>query len=170
MIPDARTKTGVLAALRAQIAADLEALTRSQADSSAGATHAESRPEHAKDTRSVEASYLARGLAERVVTLRTAAEVLERFELRPFGSGDAAALSALVCIETQDAPPAEAETTVYFLAPAGGGVKVVLDGEMVHVVTPRSPVGAALMGSAQDDEITYRTPAGPRDALIRWLV
>jgi transcription elongation GreA/GreB family factor len=162
---DAAFKVRVLAALRAQLAADLEALKRSQEDSHAGATHAESRPEHAKDTRSVEASYLARGLAERVVTLQNASSRLEGFELRTFAPDDVAALSALVELEVEGAP----EPALYFLAPAGGGVALALAGETVHVVTPTSPIGSALMGCEVGDEVAFRTPKGSREVLIAGL-
>ncbi len=46
-------KTALLDSLRERVAADLEALARRQKDAQAGATHDESRAEHAKDTRSV---------------------------------------------------------------------------------------------------------------------
>ena len=44
-------KTALLDSLRERVAADLEALARRQKDAQAGATHDESRAEHAKDTR-----------------------------------------------------------------------------------------------------------------------
>ena len=76
-------KTALLDSLRERVAADLEALARRQKDAQAGATHDESRAEHAKDTRATEQAYLARGLAERVADLRrtaTAPSPLSSFE------------------------------------------------------------------------------------------
>ena len=166
MSRDPAFKTRVHAALEARISADLAAVAWSQADSQSGATHAESRPEHAKDTRSVESSYLARGLAERVVELRKAADRLDGFEQRVFGWGEGVALSALVCLEDEE----DALRRLYYLAPTGGGVKLSLEGEEITVVTPTSPIGAALLGRTVDDGIAYHTPKGRREATILWLI
>ena len=67
-------KVALLVALRAQVSADLEAVTESQQKTQAGATHAESKSESDKDTRATESSYLARGLAKRVGELRNAGD------------------------------------------------------------------------------------------------
>ena len=45
----------------------MSALTASQKTVQSGAIHEETRQEDPKDTRAIEATYLARGLAERVV-------------------------------------------------------------------------------------------------------
>src|SRR5690606_13474742 len=69
-------KRAVLRALHARLAERLAGLTSSQKTAQAGATHAEANQEHAKDTRAIEQQYLARGLAERVETLREAVAAL----------------------------------------------------------------------------------------------
>ena len=79
-------KAALLTALRAQIAADLDALIASQKRAHEGATHEEARPESDKDTRATEASYVARGLAERVSSLEGASpppRELRASRLRP---------------------------------------------------------------------------------------
>ena len=77
-------KTRILQELRDRVAAQLAASTRSQQESQAGATHAETRAEDPKDMRSTEASYLARGLADRVAKLRLARARLASLEVPPF--------------------------------------------------------------------------------------
>jgi Transcription elongation factor, GreA/GreB, C-term len=42
----------------------------------------------------------------------------------------------------------------YFVAPAGGGTKLVLGKMAVTVVTPKAPLGAALLGKRVGDEVT----------------
>ena len=62
-------KARVLDALRLRTRQSLERLIASQQATQAGATHEETQPENDKDTRAIEATYLARGLAERVESL-----------------------------------------------------------------------------------------------------
>ncbi len=154
-------KSAVLAALRARVEADLEAVTRSQLETVAGATHEESRPENDKDTRALESTYLARGLAQRVADLTSAASMLANLAVRSFGDDDPIALSALVTVEDGDG-----RATHYFIAPAGGGLEVVVDGVAVRIVTPESPLGRQLSGKHAGDEIEARGKAGPRVLVI----
>jgi transcription elongation GreA/GreB family factor len=157
-------KALVLVLLRQQLAERLDGLTASQRATQSGAVHAESKQEHPKDTRAIEASYLARGLAERVETLREGVAALNRLELRDFGDDDAIQLGALVglCDEAE-------RETVCFLAPAGGGEPVQIGEVTVLVVTPRAPLGASLVGGRVDDEIEVELPGGKRWVAVRWL-
>ena len=102
--------------LRERLATHLQALTASQRTAQSGATHEEARQEHPKDTRAIEAQYLARGLADRVETLRSAVVTLGALRLVTFGADDEVGLSALV--EVEDDAGAGA---VYFLFRPGVG-------------------------------------------------
>jgi len=148
-------KNAVLAALRARLAATLDSLTASQQAVQSGATHPEARQEHPKDTRSIEAGYLARGLAERVETLRDGLRTLDLLRLREFGDDEPAAPGALVTLIDDDDREAS-----YFLAPAGGGESIVVSGRTVLVLTPRSPLGAAIAGRRAGDSIAVELPSG----------
>jgi hypothetical protein len=150
-------KSAVLAALRRRVEADLEAIVESQLEIQAGATHEESRAENDKDTRALESTYLARGLAERVAALQTAASVLANLQLRSFDDQTPTALTALISIEDDCGAIAR-----YFVAPAGGGLRVEVAAAEVRVVTPQSPLGRALMGKRCDDEIELRTGQGAK--------
>ena len=154
-------KADVLAALRARVEADLAAVTASQQDAQAGATHEEARPEHDKDTRATEASYLARGLAERVAQLAAAASALANLIVRSFGAGDAIAPGALVTVEDDDG-----RARRYLVVPAAGGIEVTVGGVAVTAVTPRSPLGRALANQRVDDEVELHTPDGRRTLTI----
>lgn len=153
-------KHELLRALCAQVRADLETVAAAQRTTQSGATHEESRPENDKDTRALEASYLARGQAHRVVELNDALAQLERLELRAFAAGAPIALTALVTVGD------DREESLYFLAPGGGGVRLSAGGRVVQVVTPSSPVGRALLGKVQGDDVDIRTPHGLREASI----
>ncbi|HUH01161.1 MAG TPA: hypothetical protein VML75_04150 [Kofleriaceae bacterium] len=145
------SKKAVLEALRARVMADLDAAIASQRDAQEGATHEEARPENDKDTRAIEASYMARGMAQRVADLHEGASLLANLVARRFGDDDAIAISALVTAENEAGEP-----SIYFVAPAGGGIKLRLDGAEISVITPSSPLGQALIGRRVDDDIAIR--------------
>lgn len=133
MSPKAALKRELLLALRQT----LQVLTRAHLDAREGATHEEARPEDDKDTRALEQSYLARGQAARIDALKAG---IAELELLPVAAlkGAPAGLGALVEAEEDDGPH------TFFLAPEGGGTR--LRNGAVQVVTPRSPLGQALVG------------------------
>lgn len=149
------------AALRTELLSLLEtALAAARAAHAAaieGATHAEAKPENDKDTRGLEQSYLARGVAQRVVELEAAVADVTRLELRTFGATAPIALSALVTVEEEEAEHR------FFLAPAGGGSE--LRGG-VQVLTTSSPLGRALLGKHEGDEVEVRLPGKTRTLVI----
>lgn len=150
-------KSAVLEALRARLQRDASVAAQAQQRTQSGATHEENRPENDKDTRAIEASYLARGQAQRVVELEGALRLLAVLELRALSEGAGAVLGALV--ELTDG---ERESTC-FLAPAGGGLELQLGASRVKVVTPQSPLGRALLGRHAGDSVEVSTPQGLRE-------
>lgn len=157
-------KSAVRAALHAILAARLDGLTASHRTTQAGATHGEAKQEHPKDTRAIEQQYLARGLAERVETLRDAVAAIAALELRDFGAGDVARAGALLGLRDEDD-----RELVCFYAPVGGGERVEVGGVTVMVVTPQSPLGASLLGARVGAEVEIELPGGRRTAEIEWL-
>ena len=155
-------KIRLIDSLRAQVDADLDALERRQIDIQEGATHEESRAEHAKDTRATEQAYLARGLADRVADLRRTRTALATLDVRHFGPNDSIAVSALVTVSSEDdgddAPACES----WFVVPGAGGLELEEAGIRIRTVTPVSPLGRALLGLRQGDQGTVRTPRGER--------
>ena len=163
-MPPRIDKQAVIAALHARLAARHEALVASQKSAQAGATHGESKQEHAKDMRSVEQQYLARGLAERAETLRDAVVVLASLEARDFDEDEPVRAGALVGLVDEDD-----RELVYLLAPAGGGETVDAGGVTVSVVTPQSPLGASLLGAHVGDELGIEIGAKRRSVTVEWL-
>jgi len=149
-------KAVLLERLRQSAADELEQVTASQQATAAGATHAESRPENDKDTRALESSYLARGLASRVQDMRDAVAVLERLALREFDDETPIALTALVTLEDEQGQ------VHHFVAPAAGGQRLQVGEAVISVVTPRSPLGKVLIGKYAGDDVDVRTPSGTR--------
>jgi transcription elongation GreA/GreB family factor len=149
--------------LIAHVRDELEAITGSHRDTASGATHAEARPENDKDTRALESTYLARGLAKRAEQLAEELVLLERFAVRSFTQDDPLALAALARIEDDDGE------RLYFLAPAGAGTKLTAEDSEITVVTPSSPLGRTLIGKHLDDELEFRSPQGARHLCITAL-
>jgi len=126
------------------LAADLALRERAHRAASDAATHEEAKPENDKDTRALEQSYLAQGEARRVEELRAALAEVQSMAIRDLAERDAVVLGALVVIDEGGIE------TLLWLAPHGGGSR--LSEGSVQVVTPRSPLGQALIGRRAGDQ------------------
>jgi transcription elongation GreA/GreB family factor len=157
-------KQQLLDLLRARISDLLESLMASQATVQSGAFHEENRQEHPKDTRAIEAAYLARGLAERVETARDMVAALRALKLRDFGNDDPIALGAVVGLESADGT-----RSLYFLVPRAGGETLAHDGETVHTISPEAPIGRALLGALVGDDIVLELPRGVSRLHVAWV-
>jgi transcription elongation GreA/GreB family factor len=137
------------------IAADLETLERAHRATMEGATHEQAKPENDKDTRALEQSYLARGQAKRAEELRDGLAAVRRMEVEVFTPNQPVGVGALVTAE-------ERHRTVRFLiAPHGGGSR--LASGSIQVVTPRSPLGVALIGKRVGDDCELLTGGKRRE-------
>ena len=108
-----------------------------------GATHEEAKPENDKDTRALEQSYVARGQAMRIDELQRELAEVSAMSLRSFAGRMPVALGALVTAHENGVARS------LFMAPHGGGT--YLAGRTVQVVTPKSPLGRALLGKCAGD-------------------
>lgn len=153
-----RRKQALRDELLAALAASLATARDAHAAAVEGATHGEARAENDKDTRGLEQSYLARGQAQRVEQLATALAAIEAVPWRDFAAGDAIDLGALV---TADEDGVEQH---FLVAPQGGGI--TLSGG-VQVVTPRSPLGRALLKARAGDTVEVQRPGGVRELVLR---
>jgi transcription elongation GreA/GreB family factor len=156
-VADSVDKQAVLEAVRAQLQEELDRFTRRALDAAEAATHEENKPEGDKDMRATEASYVARGQAERVHEIEQALALLASVQVRSFAEGDAIAATAVVEVS---AGTTRAQT--YFVLPVGGGVKVRVAGLDLLTIATSAPLGAALVGLSEGDEAEVRTPQGLR--------
>ncbi|MBE9536369.1 MAG: transcription elongation factor GreAB [Proteobacteria bacterium] len=124
----------------------LDALCQSARAAYDSATHEESKAEDKYDTRGLEASYLAGAQAKRTKELEDAIGRYTALKPRPFGEEDPIALSALITVDTGK------KEYIYFIGPEAGGMQFSLDGAVITVITPRSPLGKELVGRYLDDE------------------
>lgn len=157
-LPD---KQRVLDAVLDKLAADLAHAAGAAEETRRDATHEEAKPENDKDTRALEQTYLARGQALRAEQLAEEREVLRFLNLPAFAPDAAISAGALVELEDDDGA-----TRVLFLLPHAGGTEVSVDGVSVLVVTAASPLGAALLGRGQGDDVSLRTRDKRRNYVI----
>jgi transcription elongation GreA/GreB family factor len=155
------TKAALRDELLALLETALEAARAAHAAAIEGSTHPEAKAENEKDTRGLEQSYLARGVAQRVAELEAAVADVTRLELRTFTAASPVAMSALVTADE------EGETHRFFLAPAGGG-STLAGG--VQVLTTSSPLGRALLGKRVDDDVEVKLPGKTRILVVTALV
>jgi len=139
-------KTAVLAAFHAHLQAAIEALQRGRDDARAGTrvdgTH---RPENRGERAAVTTQgYLTAGLAARAAELE---EHLRALELIDPGPRDRITPGALVRLE---------DIGWTAVLPGGQGAKLRVDGVQITVLSPDSPLGQALRGAEEGDEVPMR--------------
>jgi transcription elongation GreA/GreB family factor len=149
------TKTEILNALRQHLRHELDAAIHSQKETQAGATHEESRPENDKDTRALESTYLARGLATRVAQLTESMARIVALATTVEATPQRGQSGAIITLVDEDE-----NVRRYFLAPAGGGLRVNTSSGMVDVISVSSPLGQALVDRECCEEIELDGPAG----------
>jgi hypothetical protein len=141
-------KKKVIDAIVDQIEKELEVAINAAKVAHQDATNEESKPENEYDTRALEASYVARGQAQRVAELKEALYDFKHIALQKFNSDSAITATALIDVECDDK-----KNTLFFM-PKGGGIAVVVDGIRVQVVTPSTPLGEALLQTKKGDLVT----------------
>lgn len=139
------SKNDVVKALIASLRRDLEAVDAAARAAHDAATHPEAKPENDKDTRGIEAGYLAGAQSARAAELKSHLELVEKSPLTAF---------SLVTFTEK-----KAQQTV-LLSKWGGGQKLDVDGTAISVITPQSPIGAAVKGLEAGDDVEFEM--GPR--------
>jgi hypothetical protein len=133
-------KDRLLAAIRAELRARFDRLTRAAKDAHAAATDPGSKAESKYDTRSLEASYLAAGQARQLEDLGRDLALFDGAALPNFAIDDAIDAGALVEVELAG------ESAWFLLAPAAGGLELTLDDLAITLLTPESTLYRTLLG------------------------
>jgi transcription elongation GreA/GreB family factor len=153
-------KTQLLALLVERLTEELAKVKGRAQREAEGATHEEARAESDKDMRATEASYVARGLAERALRVEQALTQLSRLTLLDCRRSGTIQASALVELEH------DGLRSIYFLVPAAGGEHLSIESaqgtQRIQTLTPTSPLGRALLGLGVGDEAEVESPQGPR--------
>jgi hypothetical protein len=140
-------KDRLLDAIRAELRARFDRLTRAAKDAHAAATDPGSKAESKYDTRSLEASYLAAGQARQLDDLARDLGLFDAVTLPDFGIDDPVDAGALVEAELHG------ESTWFLLAPAAGGLEITHHGLEITLLTPESALYQKLLGLRTGDQL-----------------
>jgi len=140
-------KDRLLDAIRAELRARFDRLTRAAKDAHAAATDPGSKAESKYDTRSLEASYLAAGQARQLDDLARDLGLFDAVTLPDFGMEDPVDAGALVEADLHG------ESTWFLLAPAAGGLEITHDGLEITLLTPESALYQKLLGLRTGDQL-----------------
>ena len=127
---------------------DLDIAQRAAQTAYETATHEENIAENKYDTLGLEASYLAAGQAKRVEEIRQALVLCQNLILRPYDEQQGIQIGTLLGLEDDNG-----NQQWLFLGPDAAGLKVYLVGQLITVITPRSPLGKSLLGKFEGDEV-----------------
>jgi transcription elongation GreA/GreB family factor len=137
-----------------QLADDLRQAEQAVRTAHEAATHDENIAENKYDTLGLEAAYLATGHARRAEAIRHAMTLWRQFRPLPYDASQGIQLGALVCLVDAD----DMQQQV-FLGPDGGSMKLRCEAQLVQVVTTEAPLGQALLGRCEGDEVSIRIAA-----------
>ncbi len=154
LTPTFADKQRIVARLIAALREEWEGFKRAAKAAQAAATDPDSKAENKYDTRNLEASYLARGVAFRVAETEAVLAEWEAMPLPDFSAMRPVGVGALVVLENEDG------ALGYFLGPGGGGVSVVHEGLEVTAITASSPLGKQLM--KRQEGALFLMESGPR--------
>ncbi len=100
------------------------------------------------DTLAIEASYLAEGQSRRVDEYQQAINAYQNLQCIDFNQSSQIALTALIQLSADSD-----KDHWFFIGPAAGGLCFKYNKQSITVITPQSPMGMALIGKQQDDDI-----------------
>ncbi|GGM21092.1 GreA/GreB family elongation factor [Pseudomonas asuensis] len=127
---------------------DLQAAIAAAQTAHETATHEENVAENKYDTRGLEAAYLAAGYSRRIEEIQQSLQAYNNLILRTHEAERGVQLSSLVVISD-----IHGREQTFFLGPAGAGLKIKTPTADVMVITPHAPLGQALMGKVEGDEV-----------------
>jgi transcription elongation GreA/GreB family factor len=142
----------LLSLLVAELERALAVTTQAVHTAREAATHPDAKPENDKDTRGLEAGYLASGQSMRAAELQRDVVAAQQLAAKAINGKGPIALLAHVVLRDNDTDV----TQDVLLAPLGGGIKLQHQTKTIQVMTPQSPLGAALIGKHVGDDIDIR--------------
>ena len=145
------------------LVADLNSAIESQKKTVEYVTDEDNKPENEYDTRGLEASYLARGQAERVADLKESLAFFKITEIKPYSEKTPIGNSALVSVQDLEQ---DDEIKNLLMMPKGGGLQLTYNNKNYQTVTASSPLGKALLGKKCHDEISYHVGTNLKEFAI----
>ena len=116
------------------------------------------------DTLAIEAGYLAEGQSRRVTEFQQAIDAYQALTRVIFDEKSKVTIGTLVQLAADSA-----SNHWFFIGPAAGGFRCKLAEQNITVITPSSPMGVALLGKQQDDDIEIMLGANKLEDYIAQL-
>ncbi|KQO23554.1 GreA/GreB family elongation factor [Acidovorax sp. Leaf78] len=128
------------------------------------ATHEENIAENKYDTLGLEAAYLATGQARRAEGIRQAIAHWRQFRARPYDASKGIELGALICLIDSDDKQHQ-----FFLGLDGGSMKLFSGAQAVQVISSEAPLGRAMLGKCEGDEVSIQIAAIRQQFEVLWV-
>ncbi|MEG0151075.1 MAG: GreA/GreB family elongation factor [Comamonas sp.] len=128
------------------------------------ATHEENIAENKYDTLGLEAAYLASGQARRAEAIRQAMVNWRQFRPLPYNVIKGIQIGALVCLVDSDDRQQQ-----IFLGPDGGSMKLARGAELVQVISSQTPLGRAMLGKCEGDEVSIQVASIRQQFEVLWV-
>ncbi|MFG6486283.1 GreA/GreB family elongation factor [Roseateles sp. BYS78W] len=128
------------------------------------ATHEENIAENKYDTLGLEAAYLATGQARRAEAIRQSIANWRQFRPLPYDASKGIQLGALVCLTDADDNQQH-----LFLGPFGGSMKLASGDQPVQVISSEAPLGRALLGKCEGDEVAIEVAPTRQQFEVLWV-
>jgi transcription elongation GreA/GreB family factor len=148
-------KNKILAEIIAQLRADLSVCEQAVKIARDTATHADALGSSQYETMGLEASYLAQGQGLRLLEVERSLAYFLQLKLPPYTG--VIALSSLVAMRDE-----QGDEQLLWLAADAGGLKIPFGELSITVVTPKSPLGAELIGKVEGDDLEVRIAGATR--------
>jgi len=148
-------KQHILDLIIEQLRADLKVCEGAVAIARDTATHSDALGSSRYETMGVEASYLAQGQGLRLLEVERSLAWFNQVKLAE--AGGIIRLSSLVSLLDE-----QGETQLLWLAADAGGMKIEHAGNGITVITPKSPLGKAMLGKHEGDSFDINIAGKPR--------
>ncbi|MCW8863735.1 MAG: hypothetical protein OQK09_07650 [Colwellia sp.] len=148
-------KAALIALIINELKQELSHAISAANEAHAAAVDDQSVAETQYDTLAIEASYLAEGQSRRVQELQSAMQAYQALPLLSFDETKSIRQSALVQLEGDS----KAQHW-FFIGPAAGGFRCQLNKQNITVITEQSPMGLAMIGKYQEDDIVVKLGNG----------
>ncbi|PVZ09216.1 MULTISPECIES: GreA/GreB family elongation factor [unclassified Pseudomonas] len=154
-------KTALLAGIVAKLEQDHDLLMRAVQTARDAATHEQSKAENKYDTRGLEASYLAHGQARRLQEIAQALARYRALKVQPHDPEIGIRTGDMLNLRADDG-----SSRNLFLGPDAAGLRLELGGQAWLVITLQAPLGQALRGLGEGDEVTLSLEGGAKGYAI----
>ena len=148
----------------ARLAEDLLQAEQAMRSAHETATHEENIAENKYDTLGLEAAYLATGQARRAEGIRQAIAHWRQFRARPYDASKGIELGALICLIDSDDKQHQ-----FFLGLDGGSMKLFSGAQAVQVISSEAPLGRAMLGKCEGDEVSIQIAAIRQQFEVLWV-